>query len=104
VRRTTALVKIAVVLMDDPFGRHWGYKIGSEARVVGGTLYPLLRRMVDEGWMEDGWEPLDEAVGRPPRRHYELTDRGRQELGAILGAASSERRFGDVAGLLGWTP
>jgi DNA-binding PadR family transcriptional regulator len=51
------------------------------ATVRSGVVYPLLTRLLDAGWLADGWEQGVE--GRPPRRYYELTEDGRGELGAI---------------------
>ncbi len=87
-RRTKSMLSVAVTLMDDPFGRHWGYDISKRGGVRSGVLYPILHRMLDEGWLVDGWE--DRASirqKRPPRRYYELTDDGRTALGAMIQAA-----------------
>ena len=83
-RRTDTLTKIAAVLMRDPHGRHWGYDTSRAAGVRSGSLYPVLHRLLDAGWLTDGWETPGENK-RPPRRYYELTDEGRRELGALLG-------------------
>ena len=55
-RRTYALIQVALALMDDPTGQHWGYDLSRRAGVRSGVLYPILHRMLDEGWLEDGWE------------------------------------------------
>jgi PadR family transcriptional regulator, regulatory protein PadR len=93
-RRTHALVQVALALMDNPEGRHWGYELSKQAGIRSGVLYPILHRMHDEGWLEDGWEEHGEIAGkRPPRRYYKLTEQGAIELGAVLQAARSETRF-----------
>jgi PadR family transcriptional regulator, regulatory protein PadR len=58
-------------------------------------MYPVLQRMLDEGWLADGWEDQAEAgrEKRPPRRYYEVTDLGRSELGAIAACARADRKF-----------
>lgn len=62
--------------------------------VRSGVLYPMLTRMLDEGWVQDGWEdPATIRDKRPPRRYYELTDKGRKELGAVLQQAHRDARF-----------
>jgi PadR family transcriptional regulator PadR len=50
-----------------------------EARiiVVEGTLYPLLTRLKNAGLLSYRWE---ESTQGPPRKYYELTDRGREFL------------------------
>ncbi len=61
-------------------------------------MYPLFTRMLEEGWLEDGWEELDSRVAkRPPRRYYAITDRGRLELGGVLQAAQQDRRFSGMS-------
>jgi PadR family transcriptional regulator, regulatory protein PadR len=100
-RRTHALIQVALALMEDPTGRHWGYDLSRRAGVRSGVLYPILHRMLDEGWLEDGWEDPAQLSGkRPPRRYYQLTDEGRTELGALLQEARSDARFRALVGRL----
>lgn len=54
----------------------YGYDLSRETRLKSGTLYPLLMRLANEGWLEARWmEP--ERPGRPPRHAYRLTPTGR---------------------------
>jgi PadR family transcriptional regulator PadR len=99
-RLTHSLVQVAQALMAAPYDQHWGYDLSKRARVRSGVLYPILQRMLDEGWLADGWEDRAEGKGRRPRRrYYTLTDRGRSALGAVLVSAQSDPRF---HGVLGW--
>ena len=83
--------------MEDPDARHWGYALSRKASVRSGVLYPMLKRMLEEEWLEDGWEKMAEIdESRPPRRYYRLTPRGLSELGAILDQARSDARFAPV--------
>src|SRR5215475_14389202 len=97
-RRTYALVQVAIALMTDASVRHWGYELSKLSGVRSGVMYPLLQRMLDQGWLADGWE--DQAqVGkakRPPRRYYELTDEGKIALGALVAEARHDARFAPV--------
>jgi PadR family transcriptional regulator PadR len=98
-RKTHALIQVALALMEDPQGRHWGYDLSRRAGVRSGVLYPILHRMLDVEWLEDGWEDPAQLGGkRPPRRYYELTDEGRLALGGILQEARSDARFGSLVG------
>ncbi len=64
-----------------------------------GVLYPTLQRMLAEGWLSDGWEDSAETNGqRPVRRYYELTDKGRRELGGLVDDARTDPRFVSVLG------
>ena len=48
--------------------------------VVEGTLYPLLTRLKNDGLLAYRWE---ESTQGPPRKYYELTDRGRKFLNEL---------------------
>lgn len=87
-RATSATLAVVAVLLSKPNGRHWGYEIGKLAHLRSGALYPILHRMLDRGWLSDGWEDDPEAKGRPPRRYYSVTDAGLRELGAMQARAS----------------
>ncbi|MDR1415386.1 MAG: PadR family transcriptional regulator [Odoribacteraceae bacterium] len=50
---------------------------GARMIVVEGTLYPLLTRQKNAGWLDYRWE---ESQQGPPRKYYSITDRGRQFL------------------------
>lgn len=57
--------------------RSWrhGYDLSRETGLKSGTLYPLLIRLNDLGFLESRWEP-SEQEGRPPRHAYRLTPNG----------------------------
>lgn len=42
-----------------------------------GTIYPLLRRLKKDGWVETFW--VESAAG-PPRQYYKLTPTGQESL------------------------
>ena len=93
-RMTRALVAVALALLEDPADRHWGYDLSRRAQVASGSLYPLLSRLLNEGWLEDGWEDAGTFSGRPPRRYYTLTEKGLRGLGAIIASAEQDPRWG----------
>jgi PadR family transcriptional regulator PadR len=84
-----------MALMADASGRHWGYELSKRSGVRSGVMYPILARMLDEGWLSDGWEDQGQAgrAKRPPRRYYELTDKGKAALGAVICEARDDARF-----------
>lgn len=91
---TNALVTVAVQLLSAPDDKHWGYDLSRATGVRSGVLYPILGRLLDRGWLEDGWEDANEVRGkRPPRRYYKVTPEGMEELGAISRRAAADARF-----------
>jgi PadR family transcriptional regulator PadR len=102
-RKTYALVQLAIALMSDPAGKHWGYQLSKTSGIRSGVMYPLLSRLLEEGWLEDGWEESVSNKKRPPRRYYTLTDQGRIQLGAVVQQARTDRRFAPVFSLPGRT-
>ena len=94
-RRTYALVQVALALMADASGWHWGYELSKRSGVRSPVMYRILQAMLDEGWLADGWEEQPQAgrAKRPPRRYYELTNAGKIELGAVIAEARRDTRF-----------
>lgn len=45
--------------------------------VVEGTIYPLLNRLKESGFLEYDWK---ESKYGPPRKYYQLTNKGRAAL------------------------
>lgn len=55
-------------------GAH-GYDLMQRIDIKSGTLYPILMRLTDQGFMETEWQEPS-APGRPPRQIYRLTASG----------------------------
>jgi PadR family transcriptional regulator PadR len=65
---------LSVLASDAERWRH-GYELSQQTGLKSGTLYPLLIRLSDLGWLEARWaEP--EREGRPARHEYRLTKEG----------------------------
>ncbi len=64
----------------------YGYEIASrlmqEVGMGEGTIYPLMRRMQNDGLVTTY---LVEVPGSPPRKYYRMTDLGRTTLAAQRG-------------------
>lgn len=60
-------------------GERWshGYELVREAGIKSGTLYPLLIRLKEQGYLDAEWQQPVEP-GRPPRHAYRLTAAGAQ--------------------------
>lgn len=94
-RRTYSVVQVALALMSEPTVRHWGYDLSKRSGIRSAAMYPILRKMLEKGWLDDGWEDQVQAgqAKRPPRRYYVLTDTGRTALGALVAEARHDARF-----------
>jgi PadR family transcriptional regulator len=72
----------ALVLEALAAGRHHGFDIMDATDLPSGTVYPILRRIEEEGLVRSRWEREGRArrEQRPPRRYYELTAAGTSRL------------------------
>lgn len=63
-----------------------GSEIGRITGLPSGTLYPVLLRLEEAGWLRSEWERGDPALlCRPRRRFYRLTAQGMEKAHAALG-------------------
>jgi DNA-binding PadR family transcriptional regulator len=53
----------------------WGLSICADADLGPGTVYPILERLTEHGWVTS-WDETEPHPGRPPRRYYRLTADG----------------------------
>lgn len=66
---------------------HYGYDIISKLEASPilaakeSTIYPLLRRLLKDGFLSSFWQETSE--GLPPRKYYNITDKGREYLSAM---------------------
>jgi PadR family transcriptional regulator PadR len=64
-------------------GQSHGYAIAEAlrqhgfTRIKGGTLYPLLKRLEDQGLVKHSWQHDQPGPGR---KQFALTEQGREEL------------------------
>jgi PadR family transcriptional regulator, regulatory protein PadR len=81
--KQSALLLLA--LAREPEAWRHGYELSLETGLNAGTLYPLLARLADRGWLEAQWETTV-PTGRPPRHLYRLATTGVQETRALAAA------------------
>jgi DNA-binding PadR family transcriptional regulator len=62
-------------LAETPSGWRYGYELCRQLDIKAGSMYPILMRLSDRGWLETTWES-DAPRGRPPRHLYRLTGDG----------------------------
>lgn len=83
-RMTLASRAVLRVLLD-PNTDHFGFQIAKAISLPTGSVYPILVRLQQCGWLEREWEDIDPTVEQRPRRcFYRLTTTGRQRAQAAL--------------------
>jgi DNA-binding PadR family transcriptional regulator len=78
----------------------WGLQICQVTGLGSGTVYPILERLEQAGWITAEWEAIQPS-GRPRRRFYELTGLGRASYGEAV-ARRAARRLGEGRPHLRW--
>ena len=82
--------RVLAVLCAEPEIWHYGYDLSRRTGLKSGTLYPLLIRLADRGWLETRWT-VPTRPGRPPRHTYRLTAEGAREAAALTAQAAGNR-------------
>lgn len=77
--------QVLLALAEDPAAWRHGYDLCQQTGLKAGTLYPILIRLADRGWLETEWE-TEIPAGRPPRHLYRLTETGLEQA-TVLAAA-----------------
>lgn len=92
-RLSTQTLKVLGTLMTHSPDCVSGAEIGRAAKLHSGTLYPILLRLEQAGWLESRWEAeTPQELGRPRRRFYQLTG---------IGARNAKSAFRDVTSTIG---
>ena len=82
-------LRVLLLLLEEPTAWHYGYEISQRTGLKSGTLYPILMRLADQGWLETRWaEP--EREGRPARHTYRLTAEGSRAAAATIASVQKE--------------
>lgn len=76
-RMTLQTLAVLQAMLETPAEPRYGLEIADAVRFPTGTIYPILARLEQAGWVESEWENVSPAVaGRPRRRLYTLTGSG----------------------------
>jgi DNA-binding PadR family transcriptional regulator len=75
-RLTRTATRTLLAFLEAPRNWRYGYDLMKITDLSSGTLYPLLGRLTEDGWLESRWEE-SELPGKPPRQLYRLTATGR---------------------------
>lgn len=68
-------VSVLAFFLHNPDKWQYGYSISQELGIKSGTLYPMLIRLADRGYLETSWSSGNQP-GRPPRHMYRLAAAG----------------------------
>jgi len=76
-RLTEQTLKVLAILMSSTQDEISGAEIARSTKLASGTLYPILMRLEEAGWVQSRWETEDpHELGRPRRRLYQATGVG----------------------------
>jgi DNA-binding PadR family transcriptional regulator len=89
--RSRQTLGILAILLRSPQRWRYGYDLARETGLGSGSLYPILVRLSESGWLESRWETAP-GGGRPPRHLYRLAPAGRAEARALLDDAVTRGR------------
>ncbi|MFC6158196.1 PadR family transcriptional regulator [Kribbella jiaozuonensis] len=84
-----------------------GYELMEKLKTQSGTLYPILRKLEECGWLSSMWELGDpKELGRKARHGYRLTEKGRSaavfRLANTVLPPNIEMRAAAVTAGAGW--
>jgi PadR family transcriptional regulator, regulatory protein PadR len=85
-RMTLQTQLVLRALLEEPAAERYGLQLCELTGLPSGTVYPIVARLEQVGWVESRWEDPDEhiAEGRPRRRYYRLTGDGAPAARAAL--------------------
>lgn len=72
-------LRVLHALAAEPDLWHHGYPISKSTGIKSGSLYPILIRLSERGYLESRWEP-SEHLNKPARHAYRITALGQQFL------------------------
>ncbi len=67
-------------------GYCFGFEVMEVTGLPSGTVYPALRRLERDGFVQSDWESKDDAseAARPARRYYQVTNAGKAAALAVV--------------------
>ncbi|MDH6437457.1 PadR family transcriptional regulator PadR [Streptomyces sp. SAI-144] len=93
-RMTLQTQLVLRALLEDPGKQRYGLELCELAGLPSGTIYPILARLEQVGWLDSVWE--DPAVhvegGRPRRRFYRITQDGAEQARGAVAHAYRARK------------
>jgi DNA-binding PadR family transcriptional regulator len=84
-RPSRQTVAVLHALAAKPSDWSHGYDLCRALGLKAGTVYPILIRLAERGYVETAWEQ-DVPQGRPPRHLYRLSATGAEQVRELRGA------------------
>lgn len=78
---TLEMLVLSYIRTETQYGYQLAQNISKHISIAEGTLYPLLRRLVKEGYLNT---TLVESNEGPARKYYELTEEGDEHLSHLI--------------------
>jgi PadR family transcriptional regulator, regulatory protein PadR len=93
-RMTLQTQLVLRAMLAEPAAEHYGLQLCEETGLPSGTIYPIVARLEQLGWIVSSWEdPVQHiAEGRPRRRYYRFTDEGAAQAREALARAYRPRK------------
>ncbi|MBV9550353.1 MAG: PadR family transcriptional regulator [Alphaproteobacteria bacterium] len=88
---------LLTVLRENPSAWQHGYELSKATGLKSGTLYPLLIRLQEQGFLEARWEEA-ERPGKPPRHAYKITTSGKQLAQSLVRAKQKNAVYAGLRG------
>jgi PadR family transcriptional regulator PadR len=103
-RMTLQTQLVLRALLAEPDAQRYGLQLCEETGLPSGTIYPIVARLEQLGWVESSWEDPHEhvAAGRPRRRYYRLTKEGAQQARDALARAYRPRNTSGLGPVVTW--
>jgi PadR family transcriptional regulator PadR len=90
---TPKMAAVIKVFLEDPEQPRYGFELMRRTGQPSGTLYPILAKLEQAGWLIGGKEDIDpHAEGRPPRRNYRIVGTAIAAARTQLAALSEQYR------------
>ncbi|WP_284433040.1 helix-turn-helix transcriptional regulator [Streptomyces sp. TUS-ST3] len=93
-RMTLQTQLVLRALLEEPAKERYGLELCELAGLPSGTMYPILARLEQLGWVDSAWEDpaVHEETGRPRRRFYRITEDGAGQARKALARSYRARK------------
>jgi len=90
---TPKMALVLKVFLEDPAEPRYGFDLMKRTGMASGSLYPMLAKLENAGWLTRGKENIDpRAAGRPARTNYTITGAAISAARVQLAALSEQYR------------